>query len=624
VVEGLSEERWFYVGGASADPRVWRVSTRNLAVEELGTVADRGPLGIYALAVAPSGSHVVAGTRPHFDIGGRMVGPALVRAWGAIDTGRPVALWSRFDPAGVNELDFLGDGVVVTASGDGRLRALSVGEGGRLLWELQAHAGPCFALRCVGGVVVSVGADGFCRVWEADGRRASPLSEVSLRPPTGRSAMITLAGDATRGVAWAGDAEGQLWALPLVGAASPRRVVAHRGEVLSVAWLPEEDWLVTGGVEDGELAVWEAESLRLVGRTRTGETIVGLAAVGDSSVVCVSEGRLTLWRAGPIPVGLGPSRALAVRSWTPTPGLAEEGARQRDKTEGALLELIASLHEAANAGTLSSASERLERLRLSCAEEWFLFAALEARAGGRLLRELELWEQAAQEIAPFPPAWAYLAAENREALLDLDRAADRFDQLGGYRDAAARAESCRRHPYPRRSRVRGDVRSEQQLVEEGARQRALGLGWDELLVLREDAQGELSARLDLSDLQRRLEQAGGVTSLEDRALWDGSESHALRWLRLRPSAERTELRGLSLALGGRRDDPRPPSLFCLFDAAAARGGERDFERADACVRDHWRELSRGGPGRAWATEQGGRLITEARRVANLSRATGRY
>jgi WD40 repeat protein len=186
---------------------------------------------------------------------------------------------------------------------------------GRNQRTLRGHAGEVtgVALSRDGKRVVSGGADGAVKVWDADtGKEARTLRLNALPQNTGAVFCVALGPDGRRLVSGNWDTMGE--ALTVWDADTGRRVATpKRGltGVLSVALSPDGKRLVSGAM-DGAVELWDAEtgerirSLRgaaAVARPNVwgeGKAVCGLAFSPDAKQVvgCDHDGTLKIWDAG--------------------------------------------------------------------------------------------------------------------------------------------------------------------------------------------------------------------------------------------------------------------------------------------------------------------------------------
>jgi hypothetical protein len=600
----------FFVGGGSEDPSVWVVLPDG-RTETIGTLRDRGAgYAVYGLAVSPSGTRVVAGTRPILDPAGRVVAPGVLRAWAADAPGPP--RFERFEMSGVLELCFLDEDSVAVACGDGQLRAYDLRRPERPLWQVQAHQGAVLTCVTVGPLVVSYGADGAYRAWTHVGAPAN-LPPLMARPP-GAGAMCTLAADGARGLVWTGDGDGFLGMIPVNPAFQPLRAQAHRGEILSVAWLPGPDVVVSGGHADGQIAVWDSTTLAAVRRFDVGAGVAGIVAFAeDAFAVFDVSGRMTRWSVDGRSLG-APVR-IPARAWA-APSVAAGLVERKAAAEAERGARVQRLERAVQAGQLGAHAEDIDALRADGAPEWVLFAALEAREAGRHLDELAVWTQVEEELEGLPPAWAYLVAENREALHDFEGAAARFRALGAYEDSPTRAVRCEGRPSIR-ALVRGDVRVAEQLTEEAARATLLGHGLSTPIVVWAPEPEPLPAALDVSYVQRRVEELAAIhgrplrATVEEGAVWTGREVVGVRWVRVSGDPDDPDTVHASLA-AGQPSVGQQWAMYCLFEPPAP---SVDVKAHNAAVVEAWNGFVASPKVRAWmdlAAQVTRKAVEEAR------------
>jgi hypothetical protein len=426
--------------------------------------------------------------------------------------------------------------------------------------------------------------------------------------------MCTLAADGARGLAWTGDADGNVGMIPLNPAFQPLRVAGHRGEVLSVAWLPGPDVVVSGGHADGQIAVWEATSLAAVRRFDVGAGVTGIVPFAeDAFAVFDVSGRMSRWTVDGRALG-APAR-LPARAWA-APSVAAGLAERKAAAEAERGARLQRLERAVQAGQLGAHDDDIEALRAEGGAEWVLFAALEAREAGRHLDELAIWTQVEEELEALPPAWAYLVAENREALHDFAGAAARFRALGAYEDAPARAARCDGKPALD-TLVRGDVRAPEQVTEEAARATLLGHGLTTPIVVWAPEPEPLPADLDVAYVQRRIEELAAIhgrplrATVEEGAVWNGRDTVGVRWVRVSGDPDDADLAHASLA-AGQPGIGQQWAMYCLFEPPPP---SEDVKAHNAGVVEAWNTFVASPKVRAWmdlAAQVARKAVEEAR------------
>jgi hypothetical protein len=377
--------------------------------------------------------------------------------------------------------------------------------------------------------------------------------------------------------------------------------------------------VATGGPGDQQVALWDATKLTEVRRFEVGCGVVGLVAFAEDAVgVFDAAGNLTRWRLDGHP--LGPPVPLAARSWAAI-GLAATIAQQRSARAAEQEEQLQRLERAVQERKLAAHRADIDLLERAGRQEWALFAALEAREANRNLDELALWIRIEQVVGALPPAWAYLAAENRYTLLDFCGAELRFRSAGEFSDAAIRAEACRTR-LSVSDMVRGDVRQPGQVVEEAARATLLGERMKSPIVVWAPEPKPMSGPLDTDYVLRRVEDLAAIHGRrlrviqERRTVWTGQDAVDVRWVRVFAESDGSPTGFASIA-AGQPEIGQQWALYCLFEPRAGHGDVRDH---NAAVVAAWSDFIANPKVRAWMDETAPLLQKAVEEARNRSAA----
>ncbi len=218
-----------------------------------------------------------------------------VLAWGLAD-GRCQQAWLR-GPSGVTAMVLESVGGLVVGRSNGSLVGLAGPE--RIAWQQRrAHDGPVACLGLVEGLVISGGADGSLRIWDAGSGMP-----VSARLDHG-SRLRCLALSAHGELVATGGYDGSLVIAPALGGDPVAQACEHEGPVVGCAWARER--VATVGM-DGVLRAWGVDGGLLGAAHAHDDGAVGVVAVAEQRVVTVGgDGRVCCFGLeGGEPVRLG-------------------------------------------------------------------------------------------------------------------------------------------------------------------------------------------------------------------------------------------------------------------------------------------------------------------------------
>jgi hypothetical protein len=452
--------------------------------------------------------------------------------------------------------------------------------------------------------------------------------------------LMTLAYDAARERVVFGDGAGSLHAHELARGADRHRR-AHDGEVVAVSWHPEADIILSAGAQDGRAVLSDPDTLEPRSSEASFPRCFGLIPLPGARWVAVEEaGRLSVWGLqGEQLQQQASAPAPPVRCWV-GPDVASHVARTRLANEQRRTELVTRCAEARGRGDFESARAAARELAELGYGPWALVEeAAVCRAESLLLEECRLWQQLDRAWVgpePMPPALGYLRAENYEKLLLPEEAAEAFEALGPYRDAAARASALREHPLvaagdpcaPHQI-VRGDLQAGHHVLEEIDKHSLLGRRFEQTVVIRAVSPKPIKESPSLGALERALADAGGPVAAglcsavteESRRLYVDGRDRELRWLRLDGPADDPLSRWLSFALEIYAS-PRGPQriAYALFRPAVAGaeagGAALSPDEWNRRVADAWCHVFHAAEAKEWVAGLHKRVGAELNRLVN--------
>ena len=485
---GITHDSSFLAGGGS-DPSAWHVDASRLhdRPRVVDSFADRGGgVGVYAMALAPDARTLAAATRPVFAPGTHEVAiPSRVMVWDLAappcpDTGRARRLLADglfvgpeppgSVPPGVVSLAFLADGRLMLGLEDGKVELREVSPGGRAVRHALHQGGVCAILPLDRSAVVTYGQDGrLCR-W--DTLNGSLRGSVQTCPPsqTNTPFLATLVHQEEHQHILFGCGNGHLHrveANSLQGAS----VQVHQGQCSAVAWLPDLSRIVTGGFQDGAIAVLDKSGALVNETVPVGAGVMGfLPLLGGRIGVVEARRGVSLWDVAQKPARVADLAKVDVRSWAAFPiRRAHEiqlgsQARRREGLITQTREQLASGETEATVGLIKQVEA------LGAHGEAAVFRAGLCRKGGLLLDELRIWK--GLESWTEGGATSQLSYVQGDLLLLLnepDLAEQKFLACGDYLDAISRAEQCRTHrlySLEMDNVIRADFSRPEQILEE--------------------------------------------------------------------------------------------------------------------------------------------------------------
>ena len=266
------------VTGAGSDCkgeiRIWQ--TRSPDTVPHGIFKERQSLSAYAVAVSPTGRHLAAGFRN-----------GLVRAWPFLGQGitenAPPILERYHQACPVNAVAFLTDDIIVSAGVNGKLRVLSIKKQ-RHLCDIEAHTGPIFSVIALGSkVAVSLGADGKLKLWDMDALTCEFQAEGF---DFSAHAMPSLAFSRETGFLCCPSPDGRLHLFDMKNAAAHETFQAHQGTFYALTAF--SGYLVTGGMDERKLKLWDLGSKQNLKSTDIGAAVFRLCHVGDKTVAAIA------------------------------------------------------------------------------------------------------------------------------------------------------------------------------------------------------------------------------------------------------------------------------------------------------------------------------------------------
>lgn len=256
--------------------RIWQGLIQNATGHFLSR--DEKAKSIYAIAISPSGKYLATGSK---------VG--LVRIWPFLDQDLPenapflFEIYHQLCP--VTALAFLTDDLLLSAGANGKIRIISISQG-KHLEDLDAHSGPICSMVALGSkVVASFGVDGRLKIWGMDSLSSEFQEEGLSFPKNSFSLFPSLAFSQEAGYLCCPSADGALHLFDLQNACSHETLNAHRGAFYAVASCG--NYLVTGGMKDRMLKLWDPRKKKLLLELETGTSFLRLCSRGRGKVAAI-------------------------------------------------------------------------------------------------------------------------------------------------------------------------------------------------------------------------------------------------------------------------------------------------------------------------------------------------
>ncbi len=174
-------------------------------------------------------------------------------------------------------------GIQVAATmGLGMLRLWELASG-RLLWERRAHSARIRSLVFDegSGALVTGSGDGLVRVWDVD----SGEMRAEFTSPGGWIRAVAADGP---GRIVLGCGNGEIYVWDRTGKTDPIRLSGHSGRVLMVAFLPDDDGVISAAA-DGTVRVWSTEAAAPISEVRCDSSLLTGSADPERRMVLVSS-----------------------------------------------------------------------------------------------------------------------------------------------------------------------------------------------------------------------------------------------------------------------------------------------------------------------------------------------
>jgi len=265
-------------GGTSTDGeiRIWKDLNENEGGHSL--FRDEKGKSVYAIAISPKGTYLASGSK----IG-------LVRVWAFLDQdlteNAPFLFEIYHQLCPVTALAFLTDDLLLSAGVNGKIRVISISKR-KHLKDLNAHQGPICSLIALGSkVIASLGNDGRLKIWDMDSLSCVFQEEGILFPKNSLNLYPSLAFSQESGFLYSPSAAGKLHLYDLHNSCSHESIQAHRGPFYAIAACGES--LVTGGIGDGMLKLWNPREKKLQVEFKVNTSFLRLCSMGREKVAAI-------------------------------------------------------------------------------------------------------------------------------------------------------------------------------------------------------------------------------------------------------------------------------------------------------------------------------------------------
>ena len=277
-------------GGGSASKgelRIWQNLNHDIAGQVF--FGDHKPESIYGVSISPSGRYLAAGSKT-----------GLVRIWLFLDQElqeKPPFLFEIYHQLGpVTALAFLTDDLLLSAGVNGKIRVISISRK-KHLKDLDAHSGAiCSLIALSSRVVASLGFDGNIKIWDMDSLTCEFQAEGFSFPNSPHNLFPALAFSQETGYLCCPSAKGKLHLFDLQNLCSQEAFQAHQSAFYAMT--TSEKYLVTGGVEDGMLKLWDLGEKKLFSEIEAGTSFLRLCSIGKEKIAAI---------------GLDPNKSQSIR-----------------------------------------------------------------------------------------------------------------------------------------------------------------------------------------------------------------------------------------------------------------------------------------------------------------------
>ncbi len=448
---------------ADGELRIWR----SIGINETGHIlfSDKRTKGVYALSISPSGRYLAAGSK---------VG--MIRLWlfpsQSLPENTPPLFEIYHQLCPVTSLTFLTDEILLSAGANGKIRLISIPEQ-RPIGDLDAHRGTICSIVALGNrVVTSLGIDGKLKIWDLDSRASQFEMEGFLFPRDPLHLFPVLAFDADAGYICAPSMEGRLHLINLRDECRHETLTGHDGVFYAVATCGEH--LITGGMKDKKLKLWDLRKKSLVHEKALPSAILRLAPVGKEKIaaLCIGADKNQTLRIFSLPQfrQMGAVRNLSLRSLTTLPPKVVERLKRNEVTvvKNKLIEQAQA--EAMNPDKMKPMLKEL--VKKGFWPEAKLLQAESARLRGKSLHELGFLRQLTKKISISQDTAGifYRLAELLEMLNEPELAIENYEKITSYQEGLSEViEKLRVHSICRIdpcNTIRSDFSTEQLVVQE--------------------------------------------------------------------------------------------------------------------------------------------------------------